>query len=199
MDRLRKTKKKYERGRTRRSDEENLYYIIERDLEREALFPWNDGWISQVRVARESRKTIDYVVQYGERLIGIEVKFDFPKVKDFEQVQEYMEAGTLDGIFVAYPSDRVGEAVRLIENEDLEEFGLISIALFHSHIISKAKLSDRADEYIFDEHFDKEKKSGNSGMTTRKMSGGSKKTFYLENQIRHIKWIEMKERRLLFF
>lgn len=158
MTRRRRTKEKYERGKTRRSDEENLYYIIERDLERETLFPWNDGWIPQAKVTKKGRKTIDYVVQYDKDLIGIEVKFDFPRVNDFEQVQEYREAGTLNGIFVAYPSDRVGEAVKLIEKEDLKEFGLISIALFHSHVISKAQLFRRQDDYLFDEYFDKRKK-----------------------------------------
>jgi len=65
----------------RRRDEESLYYIVERDIDREAIFPNHDGWYSQISFGRKNR--IDYIVKYGNDVYGIEVKKDLPNSKTF--------------------------------------------------------------------------------------------------------------------
>jgi hypothetical protein len=80
----------------RRRDEESLYYILERDLDREAIFQGHDGWYSQVPLGK--RKRIDYVVKYNKKIYGIEVKKDFPNERHFEQVEKYRN--TLNGVFL---------------------------------------------------------------------------------------------------
>jgi len=142
----------------RRGDEKSLYYILERDLDRGALFPENDGWLPQVKTTEKHNYKIDYVVEYDQRLIGIEVKYDFPKKWDFDQVKEQYEP-SLNAVFLAYPSDRVGEALSFIEeNRDYRNFGLLSLALFRSHCIKKARLREsRYDDYLWKQYFDKEK------------------------------------------
>jgi hypothetical protein len=143
-------KKKEKRRRAyqeKRRDEESLYYILERDLDREAIFPHHDGWYSQVPIG--ARKRIDYAIKYGDNIYGIEVKKDFPNHKHFEQAEKYLNA--LNGIFLAYPSDGVGQAVYLseIKESKFPNIGLISLTLFRSHIIRKAKLSERQSEQIW--------------------------------------------------
>jgi hypothetical protein len=142
----------------RRGDEESLYYILERDLDRGALFPENDGWFPQVKTTEKRGYKIDYVVEYDKKLIGIEVKYDFPKQLDFDQVKEQYEP-SLNAVFLAYPSDRVGEAVSFIERDrSYRNYGLLSLALFRSHCIKKARLREsRYDEYVWKNYFDKEK------------------------------------------
>jgi len=133
--------------REKRRDEESLYYVLERDLDREAIFPGHDGWYSQIAFGK--RKRIDYVVKYGGRVYGIEVKKDFPKDKHFEQAERYRNA--LDGIFLAYPSDGVGQAVYVseIKESKFPDVGLVSLTLFRSHIIRKAKQNERQSEQIW--------------------------------------------------
>lgn len=148
----------------RRGDEESLYYILERDLDRGALFPENDGWLPQVKTMREHNFKIDYVLEYDSKLIGIEVKYDFPRESDFAQVKdEYVQS--LNAAFLAYPSDRVGEAIQYVEgNNDYKKFGLISIALFRSHCIRKAKMRQTMySDYTWKEYFDKERISASLG------------------------------------
>jgi hypothetical protein len=140
----------------RREDESSLYYIIERDLDREALFPENDGWIDQVQTNKESRHKIDYVVEYDGKLCGIEVKFDYPKEKDFAHVVDYYEK-SLNAVFLAYPADRVGEAILITRsNPKWKQYGLIAIALFRSHCVQRARiLENRVDNYVWSTYFDK--------------------------------------------
>jgi hypothetical protein len=134
-------------------DEQSLYYIVERDLDREAIFEHHDGWYSQVSFGKGKR--IDYVVRYGDEIYGIEVKKGFPRKEDFEQAEKYL--GFLNGMFLAYPSDAVGQAVYISELKEslYPEIGLISLTLFRSHIIRKAKHKEREHEQIWrDMHFD---------------------------------------------
>lgn len=143
---VRREKKKRilrEKGR----DEASLYYVLERDLDREAIFPGHDGWYSQVSFGKGKR--IDYVVKYGDKIYGIEVKKDFPKTDHFEQAEKYRNA--LNGIFLAYPSDGVGQAVYVSEMKESKfpDVGLISLTLFRSHIIRKARQSERQTEQIW--------------------------------------------------
>jgi len=142
----------------RRGDEESLYYILERDLDRGALFPANDGWLPQVKTTEDHNYRIDYVLQYGDKLVGLEVKYDFPRLWDFEQVKGQY-AQSLNAVFLAYPSDRVGEAISFVEgNKDYRSYGLLSVALFRSHCIRKARLREsRYNNYIWKSHFDKER------------------------------------------
>jgi hypothetical protein len=137
----------------RQIDEQSLYYIVERDLDREAIFEQHDGWYSQVSFGKGKR--IDYVVRYGDEIYGIEVKKGFPRKEDFEQAEKYQ--GSLNGIFLAYPSDAVGQAVYISELKEslYPEIGLISLTLFRSHIIRKAKHKEREHEQIWiSMHFD---------------------------------------------
>ena len=80
----------------RQSDEDSLYYVLERDIDREAIFPEHDGWHSQVSFGKGKR--IDYVVKYGNRLYGIEVKTEIPKPVHFVQARRYCNA--LNAVFL---------------------------------------------------------------------------------------------------
>ncbi|MHA1676611.1 MAG: hypothetical protein ACTSU6_05475 [Candidatus Njordarchaeales archaeon] len=133
-------------------DEKSLYYIVERDLDTGAIFRFHDGWYSQVPFGKGKR--IDYVVRYGDEIYGIEVKKGFPNKRDFEQAERYL--GFLNGIFLAYPADTVGQAVYISELKESSypDIGLISLALFRSHIIRKAKRKERRYEQIWREWFD---------------------------------------------
>jgi hypothetical protein len=135
----------------RRSDEASLYYIIERDLDRGALFPEHDGWVRQVQTGKG---TVDYVVKYGKKLLGIEVKVGFPDIRHFEQVsKKYSRA--LDAIFLAYPSDAVAEALFISESKaTYPNIGLISIALYRSHIARPATIIQRTYQKIWNDQFD---------------------------------------------
>jgi len=141
----------------RRGDEESLYYILERDMDRGALFPENEGWRPQVKTTEKQNYRIDYVLEYDQRLIGIEVKYDFPKRWDFDQVKEQY-GQSLNAVFLAYPSDRVGEAIPFIErNRNYRSYGLLSLALFRSHCIRRARLREsRYDDYVWKQYFNKE-------------------------------------------
>lgn len=141
-------REKRQHKKERRRDEESLYYILERDLDRQAIFPEHDGWLSQVPCGK--RRRIDFVVKYGNNVYGIEVKFGFPKMNHFKQAEKYREM--LNGYFLAYPSDWVGEAVYLCEKAEIYNVaGLISIALFRSHVIRKAKRFERESERLWKE------------------------------------------------
>lgn len=50
--------------RQKRSDEESLYYILERDLDRDAIFYPHDGWFPHVRVG--GKGIIDYALKYSD-------------------------------------------------------------------------------------------------------------------------------------
>lgn len=140
--------------RERQSDEDSLYYILERDLDREAIVPEHDGWHSQVELGKSKR--IDYVVRYGERIYGIEVKTGIPKSTHFVQAERY--CNTLNGIFLAYPSDRVGEALYVSEKkQEYKDVGLISLTLFRSHVIRKAQFCQRQSEQVWINEFDEKK------------------------------------------
>lgn len=139
----------------RRSDEESLYHIVERDLFRDAIFPENDGYAPQVSLGIKNKKKsirMDYVVKYGDKIFGIEVKQSFPTKDDFKQAIRYKKY--LDGIFLAYPSDRVGEAMYLNEfNHKYPEVGLISIALFRTHHIRPCTFSKRKNDKLLDRFY----------------------------------------------
>jgi hypothetical protein len=139
--------------RERQSDEDFLYYVLERDLDREAVFLGHDGWINQVSWGR--RKRIDYIVRYGNGLYGIEVKKGSPHHAHFEQAVKYSDA--LDGVFLAYPSERVGQALYVSEKkQEYANVGLISLTLFRSHIIKKVKPHARLSEEIWNNYADDE-------------------------------------------
>jgi len=140
--------------RERQSDEDFLYYVLERDLDREAIFSGHDGWINQVSWGR--RKRIDYIVRYGERIYGIEVKKGSPHYRHFDQAIKYSDA--LNGVFLAYPSDRVGQALYVSEKKrEYADIGLVSLTLFRSHIIKKAGSKTRSNEEIWNKYTDDEK------------------------------------------
>ncbi|MEM3697357.1 MAG: hypothetical protein QXQ94_07650 [Candidatus Bathyarchaeia archaeon] len=151
MRRRIKEKRVYEQ---KRIDEQSLYYIVERDLDREAIFEHHDGWYSQVPFGKGKR--IDYVVRYGTDIYGIEVKKGFPTERDFKQAERYLSF--FNGMFLAYPSDAVGQAVYLSELKEslYPDIGLISLTLFRSHIIRRAKRKERQHEQIWKTQFDDE-------------------------------------------
>ena len=128
----------------KRRDEESLYFILERDLDREAIFPSHDGWYSQVSLGK--RKRIDYVVKYRDKVYGVEVKKNFPSERHFEQAEKYHDS--LNGIFLAYPSDWVGQAIYVSEmkKSKFPDVGLISLTLYSSHVIRKTKQKERQSE-----------------------------------------------------
>lgn len=131
--------------REHRRDEESLYYLLERDLDSGALFPFSNGWYPQVSVGRNR---VDFVLKYGDRLLGVEVKFGFPKRKDFEQAERYRPL--VDAIYLAYPSDRAGEALFLSESKEFyPDIGLISVALFRTHCIRPALVRKRETDRLW--------------------------------------------------
>lgn len=171
----------------RREDEESLYYIVERDLDRDALFPGNDGWYSQV-VTRSGR--IDYVVKYGDKIFGLEIKQGPPSLEHFDQALKRY-AKYVDGIFLAYPSDRAGEAYFLSESKQRgTDVGLLSIALYRTYCIRPAKFTRRESQVIWDNYFTLKRldfldKSERYGGTTLNVGGVyvsiDKDDFYGEN------------------
>ena len=153
--RAKEAEKRRKVRKERRKDEESLYYILERDLDREAIFREHDGWDSQVSFGNGR---IDYVVRYGKDIYGIEVKTGIPKRAHFDQAKEYSDA--LNGVFLAYPSDRVGEAIFVseVKEQKYKDVGVISITLFRSHIIRRAERRERRTEDIWKTyHFDEKK------------------------------------------
>lgn len=57
----------------------------------------------------------------------------------------------MNGIFLAYPSDWVGQAVYVseIKENQFRDVGLLSLTLYRSHIIRKTKQSGRQSEQIW--------------------------------------------------
>jgi len=118
-------------------------------LDREAVFPANDGWSSQVSLGKRNR--IDYVFKYGNSIYGIEVKKGVPCQRDFEQALRYLPF--LNGIFLAYPSERAAEAPLMSKKRvAFSDVGLISITLFRSHVTKSAKHRERATDQIWKEN-----------------------------------------------
>jgi hypothetical protein len=119
-------------------EERTLYGVIERDLLRGAIFPYHDGWCPQVRTERDKR--IDYLIYYGSKNIGIEVKRTYPIYAHFDQLRRYQNY--CDVLFLAYPSDLVGEYFNLMKSDPknrLKDIGVISIGVIQSYILKKAK------------------------------------------------------------
>jgi hypothetical protein len=74
----------------------------------------------------------------------------------FVQAKKYSNA--LNGVFLAYPSDRVGQAVYVSEKkQQYREVGLLSLTLFRSHVIRKVEFCQRQSEQIWSNEFDDEK------------------------------------------
>ena len=144
---MRETKIKKKIRRERRRDEESLYYILERDMDRDAIFSFNNGWKPQMPLGHGR---IDYVVKYRDKLLGIEVKCNVPDLRHFEQAERYLKY--VDAIFLAYPSDRVAEAKILSERKPkYQRVGLISVTLYRTHCISPATTSGRESSKIWNE------------------------------------------------
>lgn len=145
------------RGRSskeRRSDEAALYHIIDRDLERGALFPRCNYWASQERI--RGRWRIDYALRYGRYLLGIEVKQDVPKASDFGQVvKKYLPS--LNAAYLAYPADYAAQAIYVKPDSPSKTVGLISIAKFRSHVFRPAMVITRKDNRLWDEVYDDRK------------------------------------------
>ena len=83
--------------RPRRKDEASLYFLIERDLDRETIFSEHDGWYAQIGVGNGR---IDYAIRYGDLVLGVEVKSGFPKRNHFRYViDKYRDS--FDALFLA--------------------------------------------------------------------------------------------------
>jgi len=137
--------------RQRRSDEESLYYILERDLDRNAIFDSNDGWFPQLRIG--SKGIIDYALKYGDLLVGIEVKKGFPDLKHFDQVARYSKF--FDAIFLAYPSDAAAEALFLSESKAVNiQIGILALALYRTHVVRRAGVIKRTSDEVWKNAFD---------------------------------------------
>ena len=92
----------------KRQDEDSLYMLIKRDLDRQVIFPGCSYWETQVCL-QPQKDRIDFLIHYsppydegiGEPkinapieeifLIGIESKFNFPHLDDFEQAIRYKD------------------------------------------------------------------------------------------------------------
>jgi len=137
--------------RQRRSDEESLYYILERDLDRNAIFDSNDGWFPQLRIG--SKGIIDYALKYGDLLVGIEVKKGFPDLKHFDQMARY--AKFFDATFLAYPSDAAAEALFLSESKAVNmDIGILALALYRTHVVRNARVAKRLSDEVWVNTFD---------------------------------------------
>lgn len=131
-------------------EERTLYSVIERDLLRGAIFPYHDGWYPQVRTERNKR--IDYLICYGSKNIGIEVKRIYPRYAHFDQLRRYQNY--CDALFLAYPSDLVGEYFNLMKSDPknkLKDIGVISIGVIQSYIIKKAKYRHKRRDFPYEE------------------------------------------------
>lgn len=145
---MRKRVRRKQPKRPRRKDEQSLYFLIERDFDRETFLAEHDGWYSQVSV---SKGVIDYAVRYGDRVLGIEVKSGFPKRGHFQQVvSKYRDS--FDALYLAYPSDRAAEAFSIGSGRSSEfsEIGIISIALYRTHCIRRALVVERENSDAWD-------------------------------------------------
>ena len=146
--------------RAQRQDENSLYMLIERDLDRQVVFPGCSYWEREVYLDK-GKNRIDFLIHYSppttacgepkiksmiekDLLIGIEAKFDFPKEQHFKQTVKYLDTG-INSVFLAYPSDRIGEAINELEkNKDRVDYiGLISISPYRCSVVRKARKLER--------------------------------------------------------
>ena len=76
------------------------------------------------------KNDLDFIAYKEGVFYGIEVKKGFPRKRDFKQAERYL--GFLNGIFLAYPADTVGQAVYISELKESSypDIGLISLALW---------------------------------------------------------------------
>ena len=86
MDKDRKSLKT-DHTKKRRDDEASLNYVLERDLDRNAIFELNNGWYTETSTTKKYKNggmkgRIDYIVRFGDRLIGIDMKAYFPKLRE---------------------------------------------------------------------------------------------------------------------
>jgi len=138
--------------RPRRKDEASLYFLIERDLDRETVFSEHDGWFAQITTVGGR---IDYTTRYDELVLGVEVKSGFPKRGHFRDVADKY-AKSFDALFLAYPSDRAAEAFSVGGGRSgkFSEIGIISVALYRTHCIRRALVVERERDdawEVFDE------------------------------------------------
>lgn len=147
---MRKKARRKQPKRPRRKDEQSLYFLIERDLDRETFLAEHDGWYSQVSAGEG---IIDYAIRYGKLVLGIEVKSGFPKLSHFQQVvNKYQES--FDALYLAYPADRAAEAFYMTNRGGSHEFsgiGIISIALYRTHCIRRALVLERVNNEVWEE------------------------------------------------
>jgi len=147
---VRKKARRKQPKRPRRRDEQSLYFLIERDLDRETFLAEHDGWYSQVSAGRG---VIDYAIRYGNLVLGVEVKSGFPKLSHFQQVvNKYRDS--FDALYLAYPADRAAEAFYVANrggSREFSEIGIISIALYRTHCIRRALVVERENDEVWEE------------------------------------------------
>lgn len=151
--------------RPRRKDEASLYFIFERDLDRETIFSEHDGWYSQINT---EKGRIDYGIRFGNLILGVEVKSGFPNRSHFQQVLDKY-GDCFDALYLAYPSDRAAEAFSVrSRRSNFSEIGLISIALYRTHCFRKASAVGRESDYAWATFDDDEYWDEISEYTTKK-------------------------------
>lgn len=145
---MRKRARRKKPKRPRRKDEASLYFLIERDLDRETVFRKHDGWYAQIGAGNAR---IDYAIRYDDLVLGVEVKSGFPKRNHFREVIDKYR-NSFDALYLAYPSDRAAEAFSVSggRSGEFSEIGIVSIALYRTHSIRRSLVIGRESDDAWD-------------------------------------------------
>nr|MDO8081917.1 hypothetical protein [Candidatus Freyarchaeota archaeon] len=116
--------------------ETDYVQLLYRDLVEGRVFKENDGVIQETKI-KGCGKIVDFLLKYGEKVIGIEVKV-WPESSHFEECLKY--SPTLDAVFLAVPQEYVGLAKEYQEEKsEYRTIGIIGVSLnARSNIIEKA-------------------------------------------------------------
>jgi len=124
--------------------ETDYVQLLFRDLVEGYIFKENDGVIQETKI-KGCGKIVDFLLKYGEKAIGIEVKV-WPESSHFEECLKY--SPILDAMFLAVPQEYVGLAKEYREEKsDYKDIGIIGVSLnARSNIIEKAsRLNPESD------------------------------------------------------
>lgn len=124
--------------------ETDYVQLLFRDLVEGRIFKENDGVIQETKI-KGCGKIVDFLLKYGGKAIGIEVKI-WPESSHFDEYLKYSRS--LDAMFLAVPQEYVGLAKEYREEKsEYKTVGIIGISLnARSNIIEKAsRLSPESD------------------------------------------------------
>jgi len=110
--------------------------LLNRDIIEGHVFRENDGVMQEQKTS--CGKIIDFLLKYGPRSVGIEVKV-WPEQSRFKECLKYRTE--MDAVFLAVPQEYAGLAKDYRKKSGVREIGIIGISLnTRSNIIEKASL-----------------------------------------------------------